>query len=326
MKIFVIGAGSWGTALAVKALVNNNHVALWTPETFVVDEINNNHTNRGYLPHIPLPENLHATSDMSQAKDADYILLVIPAQGIRSTLIEHKHFLQHQSFVICSKGFEQKTHFLMHEVVQDVLPDAQTSVLAGPNFAHEVAKDLPASFTIASHHKELQKKVAHSLGSSSFRAQVCDDMVGIEVCSSFKNILAIACGVYRQLELGENAVAALMTQGIHECNMLIKALGGSSQTILTMGGIGDIILTCSSPTSRNTSFGIELAKAHTFKEAIEHQTKLAEGIFSTPAVFAKAEEKNLHLPTLRMMHDIICRNHPVAEAVEDFMSKPLPLS
>lgn len=325
-KIGVIGAGAWGTSLSILANRAGNEVTIWSRNYAVVDTILNKGVNSIYLPDIYMEPSIHPTTDIAKAcNDQDFILLTIPSQHTRITCISiAQHLAPNIPIVICSKGIERGSLALMSEVVGDVLPKNPVVVLSGPNFASEIAKMLPAATTIAATNEETAKAVMHALGNTTFRPYYSDDIIGAQICGAVKNVIAIACGICMARELGNNALAGLITRSLAEIRRLCLAKGGKEETLLGLSGIGDLMLTASSRLSRNTSLGYALGKGEKLDDIIARQTSVSEGITTAHSVLDLAASlDNVDMPICKVVHDILYKNLSIDKAIEQLMDRPL---
>lgn len=317
-NITIIGGGSWGTALSLAMARGGNHVVIWARNKAVVEAINKNHQNTAYLPDISLPSDIRATSDLAQAAKGDILLLTIPAQTLRDNCqaLRDAGIAPHVPLVLCCKGIEQGTQKLMSEVVADVLPNP-VAILSGPNFAREVALGLPTATTLACADEALGIQLAQALASKYFRPYFTPDIMGAQVGGAVKNVLAIACGIAMGKGLGENARASLVTRGIAEIGRLCKAKGGQYETLLGLSGIGDIMLTCGSLTSRNMAFGYALGQGKQKQEA------LAEGVATSQSVTALAQSLGVDMPIAAAVHAIIFEGAEIGVVVNGLLERPL---
>lgn len=306
-KIGIIGSGSWGTAIA-KLLANNGSVVkICSRNHEIISSINNTNTNKLYFPDIKLSPLISATSNISDLSNSDYIFVVIPTQVIRS-FFEKNPIPTSIPLILCSKGIENSTLKFPSEIIDEILGN-ETLILSGPNFAKEIIIDLPAFSSLASNSMVHIKKLKELLDQPNFHIIGTNDKIGVQICSSVKNVIAIAAGMVVGMNLGENAKAALITMGILEINLLIKKLGGDSSTILSMAGIGDILLTSCSTLSRNMSFGINLAR----KINTDHIT--IEGYHNTKVLYKLASLLKLELPVTKAVYDVLYLNKDPKEIV-----------
>ncbi|MBX9804856.1 MAG: NAD(P)-dependent glycerol-3-phosphate dehydrogenase [Alphaproteobacteria bacterium] len=325
-KICIIGAGSWGTALALTAHRAGQQVTLLPrqPEQSVI--INKTLENLVYLPGISLPPDLVITSDLSVISEADMVLQVTPAQTIAETCHMVKQYLQPDApWVICAKGIvrgnEEKEPQLLSAMTRSILPNPIV-ILSGPSFADEVGLNLPTAVTIASEKEEVARLVASSLRHLRFRCYVSDDPIGVQVAGAVKNVLAIACGIVRGKSFGNNAASALITRGLAEMRRLGMALGGKSDTFMGLSGVGDVTLTCSSEQSRNMRLGIALGKEGANASKILKETAfIAEGVPTVAAVLRLSQTLSIPMPLCQAVYDIIYNDVAIDEVVDNILSR-----
>lgn len=322
-KISVIGGGAWGTALASMAARAGHEVQLWAREEDVVTSINEVHENKDYLPGVSLPMSVRATTKISEVAEADIILMVAPAQFVRSVAGEIKAFIKESTpLILCAKGIEQATGKLINEVVMEVLPKSPLVVLSGPTFAREVAQGLPSAVTIASKYQQIAQNVADTLGQPTFRPYLSRDVIGAEVGGAVKNVLAVACGIVAGLELGENARAALITRGMAEMIRFGEALGAKKETMMGLCGLGDLILTCSSQQSRNMSLGMALGQGKSVEEIMSGRKSVAEGYHTASILAEIAAREAIDMPIAAAVNDILHQGADVKEMVQGLMNRP----
>ncbi len=322
-KVSVIGGGAWGTALATMAARAGRDVLIWAREDDVVTSINEHHENKDFLPGVALPESLRATGDIGEAAAADIILLVVPAQFVRSIGLELKPFLKGSTpLVLCAKGIEQSTGQLMNELVTEILPKSPLAVLSGPTFAREVARDKPSAVTIASKYQQIAQNIAETLGQPTFRPYLSSDVVGAEVGGAVKNVLAVACGIVAGLDLGENARAALITRGLAEMVRFGEIFGAKRETMMGLCGLGDLILTCSSDQSRNMSLGMALGQGKTVEDIMSGRKTVAEGYHTAGILAEIAARENIEMPIAGAVNEILHKGGDVKKIVQDLMNRP----
>lgn len=310
-KILVIGGGTWGTAIANLLAKNSHDVNLVSIEQDVIKEINENHTTKKYLPGIFLDKNLHAISDYHEKiQSADFVFIVVPSLHISEVFSEitKAKLKKDCGFVICSKGIEQKSLLLLSDAFEKSTKIKNYAVLSGPNFAVEVAAEIPTVTTIASKNKKLAEKVINLLNNSYFKASYSKDPRSAEVCAIMKNIMAIGCGVAEGLGLGVNAKSAVVMKGIEEIRLICKKLK-SSGDITNAAGFGDIFLTCSSTKSRNNTLGTLLAKGQSYKEVVAKTGQTYEGVAAAQAVTAMAKKLKLKLDLCEKINEILHAKH-----------------
>jgi glycerol-3-phosphate dehydrogenase (NAD(P)+) len=323
-KIGIVGAGAWGTALAATLAGHGLSVRLWALEADVAETIGNAHENKMYLPGIKLPGSIQATANLADMQGLDSVIVVVPAQFLGKVVEKLAPFLRETiPIVLAAKGIEIASGKLMNEVVTGILPKAPIAVLSGPSFAHEVAKGLPTALTLAARDKVLAENLAASLGSARLRLYIGSDIIGAQIGGAVKNVLAIACGIATGRRLGENARAALITRGLAEMTRLATALGGSAETLLGLSGIGDVVLTCMSATSRNFSVGLALGEGLSLKEALAGKHSVAEGVTTSAAVVARARTLNVAMPIAEAVDAILNHGAAVDRTIADVLARPL---
>ena len=305
-RVGVVGAGAWGTALAITAARAGSEVTLWAREPEVVASINGQGVNEMFLPSIKLPDTIHAVNDLDAMLAQDVLLMVAPAQYVRSTCerLASDGLGESLPIIICSKGIEQHSLKLMSEVVVEHFPNP-LAVLSGPTFAIEVAKGLPASATLACGDAVLGKKLTRLVAHPKFSVHHSDDMIAPQICGPMKNVIAIACGIVEGKGFGENAKAALITEGLVEMSQLCVAKGGKPETVMGLCGLGDLILTCNSHTSRNMSLGYALGQGKTLEEILRERVSVAEGVASSNAVASLAAQLGIQLRICAIVHQIV---------------------
>lgn len=322
-RVGILGAGAWGTALAVIANRAGADVTLWTRNPFVLESVQIKNRNNVYLPDAFLDPAIVVTDRIQNACATELLLLVVPSQHIRKTCIGISDYLSPKvPLVICAKGIERGSLALMSEVVQSVLPENPVAVLSGPNFAREAAKGMPTATTIACKDEDIGEEIVFTLGTSVFRPYLHDDIIGVQVAGAVKNVIAIACGIAMGKNLGENAIAALVTRALSEVRRLTLAKGGRMDTLLGLSGLGDMILTCMSPTSRNTSLGMALAKGNTLDQILAKPGGVAEGVTSAESVVQLAELLKVEMPICKAVYDVLYKDAPVEDAIAALLERP----
>jgi len=323
-SVGIIGGGAWGTALAQSLRHAGRDVLLWAREPEVVAGINARHANDAFLPGVALDPAIRATGKLSEAARCDALLMVAPAQHVRAVSEQLKPFLQAgQPIVLCAKGIEQKSGRLMGEVLGEILPAAPRAVLSGPSFAADVARGLPTALTIACAGEPMGRALAERLGNRSLRLYWTSDLVGVELGGALKNVLAIAAGIVDGKGLGASAHAALVTRGFAELRRFGEALGARPETLTGLSGLGDLILTCGSPQSRNMSLGRALGQGQTLAQALGGRTAVTEGVYTAVAVRRIAAEKGIDMPICTAVCDIVEERLTVADAIGRLMQRPL---
>ncbi|QZH75583.1 MAG: NAD(P)-dependent glycerol-3-phosphate dehydrogenase [Erythrobacter sp.] len=319
--IGVVGAGAWGTALAQALASDGRAVLLWALEDGLADAINATRRNVLYLPSAELAPSIEATGDFVSMAKCDVLLIVTPAQHTASTLAKLPQYPR--DLVLCSKGIEASTGRMMHVVAHDAAPASDIAVLSGPTFAHEVAAGLPCAVTLACGGGEAQwERLAPAIARANFRPYYSDDVIGAEVGGAVKNVLAIACGVVDGLGLGQNARNALITRGFAEMLRFGVALGGQAETLTGLCGLGDLVLTCSSTSSRNFSLGKALGEGMSAAEALADKRTVAEGAHTAPVLRQLAHRHGVQMPITEAVNDLL-EGRPARRVVADLLARPL---
>jgi glycerol-3-phosphate dehydrogenase (NAD(P)+) len=318
--IAIVGAGAWGTALAQTAARAGRKVLVWARDTAVVAAIEQRHANPRYLAEIALDPAIRATTDLGEVTAADAVLLAVPAQTVREVCRE---LSDSKALVICAKGFETATGARLSEVVAEERPATPCAVLSGPNFAAEVARGLPAAATLGCADATLGRDLAEALSSASFRAYWTEDVIGVEVGGALKNVLAIAAGIVAGRGLGENARAAIITRGLAELARLGEALGGRRDTLMGLSGLGDLVLSASSLTSRNMAFGHAIGQGADPQALRRQPGALVEGVFTASAVPRLAAAHGLEMPISAAVHAILEGHLDIDQALDCLMRRPI---
>jgi len=321
VKIGVVGGGAWGTALAQAAASGGEPVLLWAREPEVVASVNAERVNALFLPGIPLSPSIQATGDMADLAPCEALLIVSPAQHMRSVLAGLP--AGERPLVLCSKGIEEASGKMMHEVAHEARPGAPLAVLSGPTFAHEVAKGLPAAVTLAADNAEVAEQLAQRLSGPAFRPYLSDDVVGAEVGGAVKNVLAIACGVVEGMGLGLNARAALISRGFAEMTRFGLAKGARPETLAGLSGLGDLVLTCSSTNSRNFSLGVGLGEGRSAAELLSDRRTVAEGAFTAPVLRRVAGAAGVEMPIVAAVCALLDGSATAKDVVGGLLARPL---
>ena len=322
MKIGILGGGVWGGALA--KLLSNNKVFLFARDEKVVKSINEHHFNPK-LKYVVFNENVSAESDINLISEMDYLFIALPSQIIRDVLssIDLKNISQ--EIIIGSKGIEAKSSLLLSDVVKECYSNSdKISVLSGPCFSHEVAQNLPTAVTFSSKNKSSFEKVSSLIINKNFRMYYSNDLVGSQIGGALKNIYAIASGITLGLNLGENAKSALITRSFVEIAKFGKALGGIKETIYGLSGLGDLILTCNSMKSRNTKFGqiISSVNSPDFDNILKLQ-EITEGYFTIKAVKKIADQKDIDMPLMNSIYNILYNNYSIKDEIRILLERPI---
>jgi glycerol-3-phosphate dehydrogenase (NAD(P)+) len=327
-RVAVVGAGSWGTALALVAARNRHDVQLWAREPEVAAGINTARRNPYYLPEIELPANLRATVSLAEALDgASFVLIVVPSHAVREVVAEMRAFLDpQQTLVSATKGVENVTLMRMDEVIADVLSERfapRFVALSGPSFAREVAEGHPTAIVAASRDASSSEAVQRLLSANVFRVYTNDDVVGVELGGAVKNVVAIGAGVVRGLGMGTNTVAAIITRGLAEMTRLAMAQGARVETLAGLAGLGDLVLTCTGELSRNRYVGVELGKGRKLAEIVGEMREVAEGVKTTRAIYELGKRLNVDMPITASIHALLYEDKPAVDAANELMGRPL---
>lgn len=319
-SIGVVGGGAWGTALAQVMASGGRDVHLWVREPEVIEAINGSHENSVFLPGIPLSPRIRATADLSWVSESQAVLVVTPAQHMRSVLADMH--CNGQPLILCSKGIEAGSLKLLHQVASEAVDGSPIAVLSGPTFAHEVARGLPTAVTLAAEEAGLATRLAELIARPTFRPYVSTDMAGAEIGGAVKNVLAIACGVVEGAGLGLNARAALIARGFAEMTRFGLARGGQAETLTGLSGLGDLVLTCNSTNSRNFSLGVGLGQGKSAADLLTDRRTVAEGAHTAPVLQQAAAEAGVDMPVCEAVCALLA-GRPVAQVVEALLARPL---
>lgn len=325
-QVAVIGAGAWGTGIAIVLGRKGTHrVRLWAHETAVCESITHKRINEAFLPGRPIPETVSATNDLAAALDGAQIVVgVMPSQHCRALFERMRPLIPPQSLIVsATKGLEEGSLLRMTEVVAQVLTrDSSIGALSGPTFAQEVARGDPTAITIASPDSALLRTVQQEFSDPSFRVYTNADVIGVELGGALKNIVAIAAGICDGLGFGHNSVAALITRGLAEMTRLVVACGGRAETMSGLAGLGDLVLTCTGGLSRNRSVGVELGRGKKLSEILSAMHGMvAEGVFTTTAVVGLAHARGVEMPITEQMHAILHEGRSPREAIHELMTR-----
>lgn len=323
--VAVVGAGSWGTALALHAANLGHHVRLWAHSADTLRILREKRVNEIYLPGFVLPDNVEPVSEVACVADADYILFVVPSLHFRGAFLQFLPHLREKAILISSiKGMEPDSSKLISQIVEELSGDRfRYSVLSGPSFALEVAQQHPTAVVIGSHDKEAGKQIQKDLSSRHLRLYYNSDVVGIEIGASIKNIIAIAAGVVSGLGYGYNTLSGLITRGLAEMNRLAIQLGAKPTTLAGLAGIGDLILTCTGHLSRNRQVGIELGRGRKIDEITAQMRMIAEGVKSVQGIDALARKMNVTMPITEQVYRVIYEGQDPRAAILELMSREL---
>jgi len=322
--IAVIGAGSWGTTLASLLAEKEYDVSLWAFEKDLVETINDTGMNSVYLPDVQLPANLRVTYDIAEAiEKARYILNVVPTQFTRSVFNEAvKHMPEDAVIISASKGIEQGTLLTVSSILKEITGH-QTAVLSGPSFAKEVINKFPTAVTLATENPDTGLIIQEIFNTHYFRVYTHSDMLGVELGGALKNVIAIASGITDGLGLGHNARAALITRGLAEMVRLGVSLGAYERTFSGLSGLGDLVLTCTGPLSRNYSVGVSLGKGLTLKEILASTKSVAEGVATALSAYELSLRQDVEMPIVEQIYEVIYKEKSPVDAVSMLMNRTL---
>jgi len=320
VRIGVVGGGAWGTALAQVAVRDGEPVRLWAREPEVVDSINRDHENRLFLAGVPLSPTIVASGELGDLLDCEALLIVVPAQHVGTVLRQID--VGTRPLVLCAKGIEAGSRRLVGEVARTAHPQAPIAALSGPTFAHEVAAGLPTAVTLACEDEALRGHLAERLASPVFRPYGSADVIGAEIGGAVKNVLAIACGVVEGAGLGQNARAALIARGFAEMTRFGLARGARAETLAGLSGLGDLVLTCSSTSSRNFSLGVGLGQGKPATALLADRRTVAEGAFTAPVLRDAAADSGVDMPVTEAVCALL-DGADVREVVDALLTRPL---
>nr|WP_237421465.1 NAD(P)H-dependent glycerol-3-phosphate dehydrogenase [Gordonia sp. SID5947] len=326
VRAVVMGAGSWGTATAKVLVDAGTDTTIWARRPELAERINDDHTNADYLPGITLPDQLFATSSVAEAlSGADVVVCAVPSQSLRTNLTEWLPYVTPQTtYVSLAKGVETSTLLRMSEVISEVseVPSGQVAVLSGPNLAREVAEGQPAATVIACTDEQRARDLQHSFNTGYFRPYTNTDVVGCEIGGAVKNVIALACGMASGVGFGQNTLATIITRGLAETIRLGVAVGAQIETLAGLAGIGDLVATCSSPLSRNRTFGARLGEGLSLAEAQEAtHGQVAEGVKSCSSVRALADKFDVEMPLTDAVHQVCHGGLSVADAISSLLGR-----
>lgn len=319
-RLAVIGGGAWGTALAQVVATGGRETLLWALEDDVVTAVNRIHENPVYLKGLPLNPAIRATSNFSDLSSVDGWLIVTPAQHMRAVL--GRSPCPNMPLILCSKGIEESSGLMLHDVARQVCPTSPVAVLSGPTFAHEVAAGLPTAVTLACDDAELAARLRERIAIPAFRTYVTDDVTGAEIGGAVKNVLAIACGVVEGRGFGQNARAAVIARGFAEMTRFGLAMGARRETLGGLSGLGDLVLTCSSTSSRNFSLGKAMGEGRSAAELMADRRTVAEGAHTAPVLHRIATERGIDMPIVAAVDALLAGVMEVDSVMEAVLSRP----
>ena len=322
-KVSVIGAGSWGTALAIVLQNNHHEVTVWSIIEDEIKMLNEKREHVDKLPGVKLSDEMIFTTDLKEAiQDKELVVLAVPSTFIRNTSKMMKPFVaEGQLIVNVSKGIEENTLMTLPQIIEEEIPQAKVAVLSGPSHAEEVGRGLPTTVVAGAKNKETAEFIQEIFMNQTFRVYTSPDMIGIELGAALKNVIALAAGMADGLGFGDNTKAALITRGIKEISRLALAMGANADTLSGLSGIGDLIVTCASKHSRNRKAGMLMGQGYTMKEAMDEVKMVVEGVYSAKAAMGLAKKYNVSIPIIEQVNAVLFEDYPVKDAVMNLMMR-----
>lgn len=320
-KISVIGAGSWGTALAWLLHNNGHEVTVWSIMEDEVKMLTKEREHRQKLPGVKLPEDMVFTTDLEGAcTDRDLLVLAVPSPYTRSTAHSMKPFVKEGQLIVnVAKGIEDHSLMTLSDIIEEEIPQAEVAVLSGPSHAEEVGRGLPTTIVVGARRKKTAEYIQGLFMSPVFRVYTSPDILGIEIGAALKNVIALAAGTADGLGYGDNTKAALITRGIAEISRLAVAMGAQAETLFGLSGIGDLVVTCASVHSRNRKAGYLIGQGRTMKEAMDEVKMIVEGVYSAKAGLALSKKYGIDMPIIRAVNQVLFEDKPAADAVKELM-------
>ena len=320
-NIAIIGSGSWGVALGIHMAKLGHNIKIWSFLEEEANLINNEHKCK-FLPEITIPNNIVATQNFEEClKDADYVFHVTPSKAVRETVKNYKKYVNGKPIIMCSKGFERETEKTLIEVLNEEIPNNEIAVFSGPSHAEEVSREIPTAMVLASENNELLEELQSMLMNENLRIYLSNDIKGVELGGSLKNIIAFCAGILVSLNLGDNTFAALITRGLCEISRLGVALGGQKDTFYGLSGLGDLIVTCSSKFSRNRKAGMLIGAGKTIDETKKEVGMTIESIENIEVAYKLGKQYNVDMPIVNTVYDVIYNNLNPREAVTKLMMR-----
>ena len=320
-NIAIIGSGSWGVALGIHMAKLGHNIKIWSFLEEEANLINNEHKCK-FLPEITIPNNIVATQNFEEClKDADYVFHVTPSKAVRETVKNYKKYVNGKPIIMCSKGFERETEKTLIEVLNEEIPNNEIAVFSGPSHAEEVSREIPTAMVLASENNELLEELQSMLMNENLRIYLSNDIKGVELGGSLKNIIAFCAGILVSLNLGDNTFAALITRGLCEISRFGVALGGQKDTFYGLSGLGDLIVTCSSKFSRNRKAGMLIGAGKTIDETKKEVGMTIESIENIEVAYKLGKQYNVDMPIVNTVYDVIYNNLNPREAVTKLMMR-----
>lgn len=319
--VSVIGAGSWGIALALLLAKNGNNVTVWSIVKEEIDMLNEKREHVDKLPGVPLPSDMIFTTDLEKAvKGKKVLVLAVPSVFTRGTANKMKEYVEEGQIIVnVAKGIEESTLMTLSDIIEEEIPQANVAVLSGPSHAEEVGRGVPTTIVVGAKTEETAEYLQNLFMNDVFRVYTSSDILGMELGGSLKNVVALAAGIADGLGYGDNTKAALITRGIAEIARLGVAMGGQSETFYGLTGMGDLIVTCASVHSRNRKAGVLIGQGKTMDEAMKEVKMVVEGVYSAKAAMLLSEKYNVSMPIIEQVNLILFKNKPADEAVKDLM-------
>lgn len=319
--VSVIGAGSWGIALALLLAKNGNNVTVWSIVKEEIDMLNEKREHVDKLPGVPLPSEMIFTTDLEKAvKGKKVLVLAVPSVFTRGTANKMKEYVEEGQIIVnVAKGIEESTLMTLSDIIEEEIPQANVAVLSGPSHAEEVGRGVPTTIVVGAKTEETAEYLQNLFMNDVFRVYTSSDILGMELGGSLKNVVALAAGIADGLGYGDNTKAALITRGIAEIARLGVAMGGQSETFYGLTGMGDLIVTCASVHSRNRKAGVLIGQGKTMDEAMKEVKMVVEGVYSAKAAMLLSEKNNVSMPIIEQVNLILFENKPADEAVKDLM-------
>ena len=322
-KIGILGAGSWGTALAILLCGNGHQVTVWSIDPEEVLMLKDYREQRDKLPGVMVPSTIEFTTELSTALlDAELVVCAVPSPFVRSTVKNASQYIKEGTIIVdVAKGIEESTYKTMTEIISEECPQARVGILSGPSHAEEVGRKIPTAIVAGSHDKEVAEAIQDTFMNEYFRVYTSPDVVGIELGGSIKNVIALAAGTVDGLGYGDNTKAALMTRGIAEMARLIIAMGGSIETAAGLSGIGDLIVTCTSKHSRNRNAGYLIGQGKSYQEAMDEVKMVVEGVYSAKAALALGKKYNVSMPIVEAVNRVLFEGADAREATAELLMR-----
>ena len=319
--IGVIGAGSWGTALALLLSKNGHRVTVWSIMESEIEMLSKEHEHKDKLPGVKLPEDMEFTTDLeATVKKSEVLVLAVPSPFTRETSKNMSSYVKEGQIIVnVAKGIEENTLMTLSEIIEEEIPQAEVAVLSGPSHAEEVGRGIPTTIVVGAKKKKTAQYLQNIFMNKVFRVYISPDVLGIELGAALKNVVALAAGIADGLGYGDNTKAALITRGISEIARLGTTMGGRWETFTGLTGIGDLIVTCASMHSRNRRAGILIGKGYTMDEAMKEVNMVVEGVYSAKAAMGLAEKYSVQLPIIEQVNEVLFNGKSAAEVVESLM-------